>query len=115
MIDSRGHTLDPKGAIQACSWGKFQVLGENYLDKFHSPEDFMSAACTSERRHLLDLFVPFVRTKQSKKLGTLQAALIQKNWTNAAYLYNGSGYKTYNYDNKLKVAYENIKAGTLIV
>ena len=111
----RAYSLDPKGAIQACSWGKFQVLGENYLDKFHSPEDFMSAACTSERRHLLDLFVPFVRTKQSKKLGTLQAALIQKNWTNAAYLYNGSGYKTYNYDNKLKVAYENIKAGTLIV
>jgi hypothetical protein len=75
----------------------------------------MSAACTSERRQLLDLFVPFVRTKQSKKLGTLQAALIQKNWANAAYLYNGSGYKTYNYDNKFKVAYENIKAGTLIV
>ncbi|MDH6150596.1 hypothetical protein OKW46_004521 [Paraburkholderia sp. WSM4179] len=107
--------LDAKGAIAACSWGKFQVLGENYIDRFHSPEDFLRAACTSERQHLLDLFVPFVRTKQSKKLGTLRDALIQKNWVNAAYLYNGSGYKQYNYDNKLKEAYEKIKAGTSTV
>jgi hypothetical protein len=51
----------------------------------------MIAAYTSERRDLLDLFVPFVRTKQSKKLGTLQTALIHKNWANAAHLYNGCG------------------------
>ena len=75
----------------------------------------MKAACTSERQHLLDLFVPFVRTKQSKKLGTLRDALIQKNWANAAYLYNGSGYKKYNYDSKLKEAYEKIKAGAWAV
>ncbi|MDR6377614.1 N-acetylmuramidase domain-containing protein [Paraburkholderia caledonica] len=111
----KAYILDAMGAIQACSWGKFQILGENYANKFHFPEDFLQAACTSERRHLLDLFVPFVRTKRSTKLGTLQDALIQKNWASAAYLYNGSGYKKYNYDNKLKEAYEKIKAGAWTV
>jgi LysM repeat protein len=111
----KAYTLDAQGAIQACSWGKFQILGENYINQFRSPEDFLRAACTSERRHLLDLFVPFVRAKKSSKLGTLQDALIQKNWVNAAYLYNGSGYKKYNYDNKLKEAYEKIKSGVWTV
>lgn len=112
----KAYLLDPGGAIQACSWGKFQVLGENYKDlKFASPQDFLEAACTSERGHLLDLFVPFVLTKHAKKQGTLQNALIEKNWTNAAYLYNGSHYAKYNYDKQIKEAYEKIKAGTWTV
>jgi hypothetical protein len=107
--------LDANAAIEACSWGKFQVLGENYKNHFQSPEDFLKAACTSERQHLLDLFIPFVRTKRSRHLGTLREALIQKNWENAAYLYNGSGYKQYSYDSKLKEAYKKLKAGALTV
>jgi len=104
--------LSPDGAIQACSWGKFQVLGENYKDLlFKTPQAFLEAACTSERLHLSELFVPFALTKHLKNQGTLKNALIQKDWVNAAYLYNGPGYRRYDYDNKLKEAYEKIKAG----
>jgi hypothetical protein len=47
--------------------------------------------------------------------GTLRNALIQKNWANAAWLYNGPDYQKNDYANKLKDAYEAIKAGHLHV
>ena len=124
-VDKYGHSnerfekaylLDPAGAIQACSWGKFQVLGENYADLgFPTPQEFLEAACVSERLHLKRLFVPFAMTKHLKEQGTLRNALIQKNWINAAILYNGPGYEQYHYDKQLKEAYEKIKAGNLAV
>jgi hypothetical protein len=56
----RAYLLDADAAIQACSWGMFQVLGENYSDmQIDSPEKFMQMACTSDREHVLGLFVPF--------------------------------------------------------
>ena len=112
----RAWLLDEDAAIQACSWGKFQVLGENWKAlQFQTTQQFLQAACTSEREHLLKLFVPFAMNKHDTTHGTLRNALIQKNWINAAYLYNGPGYKKYDYDNKLRMAYEKIKAGTLHV
>jgi LysM repeat protein len=114
----RAYLLDADAAIQACSWGMFQVLGENYSDMhIDSPEKFMELACTSEEEHLLKLFVPFVMSRHDPKYGhgTLRNALIQKNWANAAWLYNGPDYKKNDYANKLKDAYEAIKAGNLHV
>lgn len=114
----RAYLLDPDAAIQACSWGKFQVLAENWKDLgFHSVQDFLAAGCTSERKHLLDLFIPFVLSKRDTKYGhgTLRNALIEKNWINAAWLYNGPSYRENNYDTLLKNTYEKIKAGTLHV
>jgi len=88
------------------------VLGENYRALlFSTPHKLLEAACTSERQHLLKLFVPFAMTKKLKSHGTLQNALINKNWEAAAHLYNGKDYRKYNYHIKLKEAYEKIKAG----
>ncbi|MEW9584924.1 N-acetylmuramidase domain-containing protein [Paraburkholderia sp. DGU8] len=112
----RAYLLDADAAIQACSWGMFQVLGENYSDmEIKTPQEFMQLACMSERQHLLNLFVPFSIARHDPKYGhgTLRNALIQKNWANAAWLYNGPDYKKNDYDNKLKDAYESIKAGAL--
>jgi hypothetical protein len=114
----RAFTLDEDAAIQACSWGKFQVLGENYQDlRFPTVQRFLEAACTSERDHLLKLFVPFALSKRDAKYGhgTLRNALIQKNWASAAWLYNGPNYSENDYDNQLRIAYEKIKAGSLHV
>jgi len=114
----RAYLLDADAAIQACSWGMFQVLGVNYRDmNIDSPESFMRRACTSEKEHLRGLFVPFVMARHDGKYGhgMLRNALIEKNWVNAAWLYNGPDYKKNDYANKLKDAYEKIKAGTLHV
>ena len=94
------------------------MLGENYRGLgFLTVEKFLEAACKSEREHLLKLFLPFATTVRDVKYGhgTLRNALIQKNWADAAWLYNGPGYRKYDYDNQLKAAYEKIKAGALRV
>jgi LysM repeat protein len=112
----RAYGLDEDAAIMACSWGKFQVLGENWKDlRFQTVQKFLEAACTSERDHLIKLFVPFAMTVRDAKYGhgTLRNALIQKNWGDAAWLYNGPDYRKYDYDNQLKAAYEKIKTGVL--
>ncbi|MGF6674201.1 N-acetylmuramidase domain-containing protein [Paraburkholderia tuberum] len=112
----RAYLLDADAAIQACSWGMFQVLGVNYSDMgIKTPQEFMQLACTSEKQHLLGLFVPFAMARRDGKYGhgTLRNALMEKNWASAAWLYNGPDYKKNDYANKLKDAYEGIKAGTL--
>ncbi|MGF6611066.1 hypothetical protein OKW45_005988 [Paraburkholderia sp. WSM4175] len=94
------------------------MLEENWKDlRFQTIQQFLEAACTSERRHLLDLFIPFALSKSDPKHGngTLRNALIEKNWVNAAWLYNGPGYSENNYDDQLKKAYEKIKTGALRV
>lgn len=114
----RAYGLDEDAAIMACSWGKFQVLGENYRGVgFPTVQGFLEAACKSEREHLLKLFLPFAMTVRDGKCGhgTLRNALIQKNWADAAWLYNGPDYRKYDYDNRLKAAYEKIKTGALRV
>jgi LysM repeat protein len=114
----RAYGLDVDAAIMACSWGKFQVLGENYRGLgFPTVQNFLEAACKSEREHLLKLFLPFAMTVRDATHGhgTLRNALIQKSWADAAWLYNGPGYRKFNYDDQLKTAYEKIKVGTLHV
>jgi hypothetical protein len=114
----RAFGLDEDAAIMACSWGKFQVLGENYRGLgFPTVQKFLEATCKSEQEHLLKFFLPFAMTVRDAKYGhgTLRNALIQKNWANAAWLYNGPDYRKYDYDNQLKEAYEKIKTGGLRV
>ena len=45
--------LDRKAALEAASWGLFQILGLNFAAcGFASVEDYVAAMCESERRHL---------------------------------------------------------------
>ena len=54
--------LDPEAAFKACSWGAFQVLGENAVALgYASAYDMVQKLLVSEAAHL-DSFVRFVRT-----------------------------------------------------
>jgi hypothetical protein len=67
---------------------------------FDSVLTYVQAMCISEREHL-KAFVNLISSDADK-----QKALIEKNWTTFARLYNGKNYKKNNYDKKIKVAYE---------
>lgn len=55
--------LDPEAAFRACSWGAFQVLGENWEGcKYPSVYDMVTGLVVSEAAHL-DSFARFVRMK----------------------------------------------------
>jgi hypothetical protein len=100
--------LDPRAALMACSWGSWQVLGENYAHLgFKTVQDFVLFCVASEANQ----FEVFLREVKYKK-GLLRA-LQQKDFDDIAYLYNGAGYRANKYDEKIQAEYEALTSNVL--
>ena len=96
--------LDPDAANKACSWGTFQILGQNHKDcGFDNSQDFVDAMWTGGASAHLDAFVKFI---QANKLDT---ALRNKHWATFARGYNGPAYAKNAYDKKMGAAYARWK------
>ncbi|WP_207483115.1 N-acetylmuramidase family protein [Arenibaculum pallidiluteum] len=92
--------LNGPAALQACSWGLFQILGENHrLCGFEDPESFARAMARDEAAQL-DAFLAFVRARG------LVPLLRARDWTAFARRYNGPGQAGNRYDARLAAAYE---------
>jgi hypothetical protein len=91
--------LDPVAAVQACSWGKFQVMGFNH-NGWPDPISFARAMQMSETNQL-KAFEEYCKTR-----GTIPH-LKKKEWAKFAELYNGTNYKKYKYDTKMEAAYKS--------
>ena len=97
--------LDSDAAVEACSWGAFQVMGDCWKDAgFASPQDMVIQVYQSLGAHL-KLFVGFV--KKNKLANTLKG----KEWTAFARRYNGPNYAVNNYDTKLADNYQKFSGG----
>jgi len=108
------YRLAPNEAIEACSWGKFQILGMNWrLCGQSSINDFISKMCTDECGQI-ELLANFIKNKKDvvsvndmKHYESLLLKAVQnKDWFSIARYYNGPNYKKFKYDEKLKSAYE---------
>jgi hypothetical protein len=95
-------------------------MGDNFaLCGTKQVDEFVQLVCQSEFEQI-KLVVEFIRRKPAtwkdihhKELGTypsLWESAKAKDWPMIAFNYNGSGYKTFSYDTKLKAAYEKHKA-----
>ena len=92
--------LNADAANKACSWGTFQILGENHKDcGFDSSQEFVDAMWTGGASAHLDAFVKFIQANK------LDGALRAKNWAAFARGYNGPGYAQNAYDKKMAAAY----------
>lgn len=96
-------------ALMAASWGKFQILGENYkLAGFESVGSFVEAHKNTEKDHLV-AFISFIsNTKRDGK--SLLEYLNEKNWQKFARGYNGPAYAENKYDLKLEEKYAEYSA-----
>ncbi|HRO41885.1 MAG TPA: N-acetylmuramidase domain-containing protein [Flavipsychrobacter sp.] len=97
-------TIFKKGAIECCSWGRFQVMGFNYKMLYNTIDEFEKA--------MYDEFEQFrIFAEYLKKKSGLLTALRQKNWTLVAEKYNGSEWQSENpeYADNLKTYYEQFK------
>jgi hypothetical protein len=97
----KAYSLNEEAALKACSWGKFQVLGENYSGAFSSVHEMVEAVCKNESGQL-KTFISFV------KINHLQKSLKDKDWLHIARTYNGKKQK--GYDVKLKQQYDALTA-----
>jgi N-acetylmuramidase len=97
--------LDPDAANKACSWGAFQILGQNYKQcGFDNSQAFVDAMWTGGAAAHLDAFVAFVKSNN------LDGPLRAKNWAAFARGYNGPSYAVNKYDTKMASAYARWKA-----
>ena len=97
---ARAFQLDQDAALKAPSWGKFQILGENYKAcGFTTAADYVKAMTISEGEHL-KAFVRFLFSSPKR----LQA-IRDKDWPAFARQYNGPNYAQFKYDTKLASAY----------
>lgn len=105
----RAMQLDREAALKSASWGRYQILGENYkLAGFSSVEDFVKAMQRDERAHL-DAFCSFV--EKSGLVEELRAISTVKDECRAfAAGYNGPAYASGNYDGKLAAAVKDWKS-----
>lgn len=88
---AKAYALDKNAAIQATSWGKFQILGMNYkIAGFNSPIAFAKAMCRSELEHLM-IFIGFA----NKNL-VLRRGLQTKNYEEVARGHNGEKWRKFN-------------------
>ena len=91
--------LDRDAALEAASWGMFQVLGLNFAQcGFAGVEDYVAAMCAGEGAQLT-AFCAFCQK------GGLDAYLRAHDWTRFALGYNGPGEAANGYDAKLAAAY----------
>ncbi|MBV9154329.1 MAG: N-acetylmuramidase family protein [Alphaproteobacteria bacterium] len=91
--------LDEAAALEAASWGLFQILGSNFaVCGFASVQDYVAAMCRSEADHLA-AFGEFCRH------GGLDRCLRMQDWTRFALAYNGPSESDNGYDEKLAAAY----------
>lgn len=95
--------LDKAAALKSASWGKFQILGENFRScGFKNVFDFVNSMYISESEHLKS-FVQFILSEK------LDIYLRNKDWAGFALRYNGEGYRANKYDIKMELAYMRFK------
>lgn len=94
--------LDREAALQSCSWGKFQIMGENWKAcGFESLQEFVNSMYKDEQSQL-KAFIGFLQTNG------LVNALVKKNWKVFAKKYNGASFWKNHYDVKLETAYKKL-------
>ncbi len=96
--------LNRSAALMSCSWGLFQILGENFKRAgFTTIQDFVNAAYEGEDAHLR-MFVHFIESDPK-----LHVALNSHDWTTFEQRYNGGGFKGA-YATKMLAVYERIRS-----
>ena len=103
---AKAYVLDKNAALQACSWGRFQILGDNFKScSYPSVLAFVAAQVKSEIGQLR-AFISYIKTNKMQKY------LKEKNWCKIAEGYNGKSYIKFNYDKRMKRAYEKLSKST---
>ena len=100
---SQAKHLNESCALQSASWGRFQLMGENWKDLgYASVQDFVAQHEQSESLQF-EAFLRYCENKSGEvddKHWKLIDALRQENWHVVFTLYNGRNYKKLGYDSK---------------
>ncbi len=95
--------IHENAALESASWGLFQIMGYHWETLgYKSVKEFVRLMNKSEGEHI-KAFGRFILANNLAKY------LKSRDWANFAKRYNGPGYKTNKYDEKLERAYNKYK------
>ena len=97
--------LDHAAALQSCSWGLGQVMGENYAAAGFSDEEAMVSAMVGTEDAQLHGMAAFI------KANNMNSKLQSRDWAGFARMYNGPNYASNNYDTLLAQNYARFTSG----
>jgi hypothetical protein len=100
------YQLDKSGALKACSWGSFQILGENYAQAASSSVEKFVMSFSASQKNQIAAFVAFIKNDRR-----LLRAIRDKDWTTFARIYNGQSYAENHYDTGMANHYRAITGG----
>jgi hypothetical protein len=98
---------DRIAALQSCSWGIGQIMGENYSRAGFADVEHMVAAMSESEDQQLAAMGNFLFNSQ------LNVPLQAHDWASFASGYNGSNYATNRYDIRLHGEFQKYSAGAL--
>lgn len=104
---AEAYALAPEAALESASWGRFQVLGQNYRNLNLANASAYVAKLARSERDQLEAFEGFVRANN------LVTALRQRDWAGFARVYNGRNYAQFQYDTRMAQAYARQKASPI--
>lgn len=100
---TEAYSLDPAAALESASYGRFQVLGQNYPNlRMANAHEYVSKLARSEKDQL-EAFEGFIVANG------LAQALQRLDWVAFASRYNGPAYATHQYDTRMAEAYARLK------
>jgi hypothetical protein len=99
----RAQAIHSTAANMSASWGRFQILGENFRSAGYESVDSMINNYYVSEEEQLDSFIKFLIAEK------LMSILIAKDWTSFARRYNGPGYAENKYHIRLREEYEKLK------
>jgi hypothetical protein len=100
----RAYALDPEAAFEACSWGAFQVLGENATALGYESARAMAVELAKSEAAHLDSYVRFIKANDlASKLGRCRAG-DPDSCIPFVSAYNGSGFRSFSYHVKFAEA-----------
>jgi hypothetical protein len=101
----KAYQLDQVAALESCSWGAFQIMGEFWkIMGFPSVHEFTRSLSRSPKEQIRS-FVRYIKFVNP----TIKGHLHRRDWVAVARAYNGPGYKEYDYDVKLEAQYNKFK------
>lgn len=91
------YALEPEAAFEACSWGAFQVLGENAASLGYPSARAMAVELAKSEAAHLDSYVRFIRVNNlAAKLGACRAG-DPDSCIPFVEAYNGHGFRSFSY------------------
>lgn len=101
----KAYQLEKNVALESCSWGAFQIMGEYWKPmKYASVHEFVKAVSRSPKEQVRS-FVLYMKYVNPRIKGYLK----DKDWAAVAKAYNGPNYQDNNYDKRFSKAYDEIK------